>query len=183
MSARRGHDDGETGSYVFDEDGVAHRVNDDEFVVRVSANECAPAEVEFELGWQAASQFTLRGRLVATNVSDRVWQISGKPTLRLVGKDGVEVRHSHRVSAEQKIPAYAVVEPGQSASTSVSWSSWDEDIESASVIVVWPGGRKVVPTTGPTHPAQAAPQQGRFPRHRTPLLPMCTSSTWFRLDA
>jgi hypothetical protein len=182
MDAHPRRTDRETGSYVFDEDGVAHRVNDDELTVRVSPNECTPDEVEFELRWHAASQFTLRGQLVATNVSDRVWQISGKPGLRLVGKDGVEVSHSHRVSLESRIPRYVVVEPGQSASASVSWSSWDEDIESTSVIVIWPGGPKAVPTTGPTHPAQAAPQKGRFPRNRTPMLPMCTSSTWFSLD-
>jgi hypothetical protein len=141
--------------------------------------ECSPDEVDFELSWSARpGGWVLRGQLIAHNVSGRIWRISGKPAIRLIGLDGRVSRARHLVTAENRIPNWMLVGPGERVAASMSWTSWDGRILSKAVMVIWPGGRKTVATSGSTHPQAAAPPKPGRPGD--PLtLPMWTSSTWF----
>ncbi|HEY2273194.1 MAG TPA: hypothetical protein VGH30_10490 [Jatrophihabitantaceae bacterium] len=100
--------------------------------------------------------------------------------IKLVGEDGSLPRSAHRASAERRIPAHIVVQPGRRAGTSVAWSYRDGGFTSCAVIVRWPGGEKSVTTYGSTYPPSEEATGRRHPETGESM-PMTTSSSWFRL--
>jgi hypothetical protein len=165
---------------VTDEDSRAERLRRAREAEANDPAEAAPEEIEFALEWLPTGAGSLRGDLVASNVSNRAFRLTGKPAIKPVSDDGSLPTSRHRVSGERRIPSHIVLQPGQRASTSVAWSYRDEGFSSHAVIVGWAGGEKTVPTSGATYPPSVEATGWRHPETGEPM-PMTTSSGWFRL--
>lgn len=119
------------------------------------------------MSWTAQPDGALAGELTATNVSDRLVRLSGKPALLPLGDDGMPLDAMTVVTTEFRVPGYAVMDPGDSVSADVGWGAWNGPEPSGELIVRWPGGHATIRPVGPKRP----PATGRA----TNLW-----STWFR---
>ncbi len=132
-------------------------------------HEATEAELAWSLAWSNTNGGGLRGRLIARNASARPVRLSGKPGLVPLDHDGVPLGAATLVTAETRIPGYALIEPGATASAPVSWAGWDGAEPSGQVVVRWRGGEAVITPEGP-----------RRPRRKEP--PTMLSSSWFEAD-
>jgi hypothetical protein len=132
-------------------------------------DEAAPGEIEWSLQWTDTDSGGLSGVLTARNVSARVVRISGKPGLTPLGRDGESLDAPTIVTLEMRVPGYAEVQPGRTASTRVGWAGWDGVDPCGEVRIRWRGGEVVVSAEGPVRPRSEGPPTNLW-------------SSWFTTD-
>ena len=118
--------------------------------------EASAEEVACTLTWQADGE-VLRGELVVRNIGQRRIRLSGKPRLIPLDTDGQPLGTDTIITLEMKMPNYAELDPGESASADVGWAGWDGPAAGGTVRVEWPGGQVDVPAVGPRQPAGRGP--------------------------
>jgi hypothetical protein len=119
--------------------------------------EAIPADLSWELTWVESNDGGLSGVLTARNVSGQPVRVSGKPGLAPLDSGGEPVGAQTIVSAELRMPGYAVIEPGKTASSHVGWAGWDGRDPSGDVTIRWGGGEAVVTASGPPRPRSTGP--------------------------
>ena len=134
---------------------------------------CTSDEVAVVLEWELTAQGSLVGRLVVTNIGERICRVGGKPTVAPLGMDGEALATRCLHTMEMRIPPWAVLRPGDRADAPVSWAGWCADAASGSVLVRWDQGQATVAARGPRQPR--CPDSGQ---------PTNLSASWFsRVDA
>jgi hypothetical protein len=121
------------------------------------APEAKPADLTFTLKWHLDARDGLSGELQATNVSNHRVRVSGKPDLIPLDIHGAALKVQMIVSMELRWPGYVELEPGERATSPVSWAGWDGPPCSGTVIIEWPGGRAPVTAIGPGQPKSRGP--------------------------
>jgi len=114
--------------------------------------EATSGELSWTLSWADTDDGKLTGVLTARNVSTRPVRVSGKPGLEPLDSSGAPVGARTIVTAEFRMPGYAVIEPGKTASTHVGWAGWDGRDPSGDVRISWSGGEAIVTANGPPRP-------------------------------
>jgi Protein of unknown function (DUF4232) len=121
-------------------------------VTDIDAPEARPDDVAFSLSWQAEDG-ALKGVLEARNVSEHPVRLSGKPQLTPLDADGRPLETMSIMTLELRLPGYAELAPGETATSQVGWAGWDGPPAGRIVRVEWPGGHADVPVTGPRQPS------------------------------
>ena len=119
--------------------------------------EAGPDELSWELVWADTDDGALSGVLTARNISAQPVRVSGKPGLEPLDSSRAPVGAQTIVTAEFRMPGYAVVGPGEAASTQVGWAGWDGRDPSGDVRIRWSGGEAVVAASGPSRPRSTGP--------------------------
>lgn len=139
--------------YTSEADDELHSWREAQLAKANDPAECRPYEVEFTLAWARHSFGHLRGDLVAVNVSDRAWRISYEPEIVPTRTDGLPLWRSPLAHGRpEPVMPHVVLQPGQRARARVIWVGWDGQPVGHAVVLSWPGGTKLAPTSGPRHP-------------------------------
>jgi hypothetical protein len=125
-------------------------------VTDTDAREARSDEVTFTLSWREEDG-ALKGVLEARNVSEHRVRLSGKPQLTPLDPDGNRLDAASITTLELRLPGYAVLGPGESATSNIGWAGWDGPAAGGVVLVEWPGGRAEVPVNGPRQPSMTGP--------------------------
>ncbi|HEX8079659.1 MAG TPA: DUF4232 domain-containing protein [Jatrophihabitans sp.] len=133
------------------------------------ATEAGPDDVEFSLNWQDEDG-ALKGALQARNVSEHRVRLSGKPHLIPLDADGNPLEAESIMTLELRLPGYAELGPGESATSQVGWAGWDGPAAGGIVRIEWSGGQADVPAAGPRQPSETGPATNLW-------------SSWFDTDA
>ncbi|WP_442875880.1 DUF4232 domain-containing protein [Amycolatopsis sp. NBC_01488] len=119
---------------------------------------CGSGDLAVSVRWFRAAGGGLCGEVVAENVSGRVCRLGRKPGLQPLGLDGQPLGVGQWVTLELRIPPFVILEPGQLASASISWSGWSGRSASGRIVVSWEGGSATVDAAGPIEPGP--PERG-----------------------
>jgi Protein of unknown function (DUF4232) len=112
---------------------------------------CGPEDLTIEVHWERDAG-RLRGQLVARNTGGRACRLAGKPTVTPLAADGTPLPVQTVISLEMIQPGYALLRPGDVATSRISWNTWCGDPGSDRALVDWHGGSAVVPVHGPVQP-------------------------------
>ncbi|WP_410621798.1 DUF4232 domain-containing protein [Amycolatopsis sp. cmx-8-4] len=119
---------------------------------------CGSGDLAVSVRWFRAAGGGLCGEVVAENVSGLVCRLGGKPGLQPLGLDGQPLGVGQWITLELRIPPFVILEPGQLASASISWSGWSGRSASGRIAVSWEGGSAAVDVAGPIEPG--LPERG-----------------------
>jgi hypothetical protein len=129
---------------------------------------CGPDDLAVVVNWERDGA-SLRGQVIAQNVSDRACMLASKPGVTPLRPDGSPLPTTTVITLEMRFPNYVILQPGQRAAAPVRWASWCGEQASDRAQVDWPGGSAVAKVHGPAQPDCV---QGR---------PKTLYSSWFDL--
>ena len=130
---------------------------------------CGPDDIEVEVRW-ARDGTALRGQLVARNIGGRACRLAGKPTVTPLAADGTPLPVQTVITLEMMQPGYALLQPGDVATSRISWNSWCGQPVSDRAVADWNSGSAVVPVHGPVQPGCDQAQRAQM------------TSYWFFLE-
>jgi hypothetical protein len=129
---------------------------------------CTTDELALTMTWTAAGA-GLRGTLTARNIGGIACNLAIKPAIYPLGPDRVRLNVSTVMTAE----GYAgpsLLQPGATASSTITWNSWCGAPADSGAQIVWDGqgeGPATISVIGPTSPSCVGGKSGSI------------SSTWF----
>ena len=110
---------------------------------------CQSDDLAVVVRWQRDGT-GLRGQVIAENVGNHACQLGGKPSVTPLRADGSPLPVETVITLELRSPL--ILQPGERAAASVSWSCWCGHQASDQARVEWTGGSAIANVAGPAQP-------------------------------